>query len=207
MTIIALQRGIEAMYRIRPGPSVDAFLVDRSGRDNLIGNCETGEQMIVVQSGDDVELGLYLSDELLAVSNRIEELCDPRVRNFHAGMQLVEGVSHFVLSVWCGGMNRQLSAFELELQAEVDKFVVAYVVGSYSNKESLIKRLFEDFGLASDLSPKVKERYVRANYLARCFCEKLLNKYKQAGDIPAMLRELRRFYRMPLANKLLAIAS
>src|SRR5437762_13493477 len=55
---------------------------------------------------------------------------DP-LRRLHAGnladcWTALEGVSHFLYLAWNAGHDRPVSLLELEMQAEVDKYVVSY---------------------------------------------------------------------------------
>ena len=73
-----------------------------------------------------VALSLYLDPALLERLAR----ADPLVR-LHAGnvadyWTALEGVSHFLYLAWNAGHDKPVSLLELEMQAEVDKYVASY---------------------------------------------------------------------------------
>ncbi len=74
----------------------------------------------------ELALSLYLDPALL----RRLEAADPLER-LHGGnvadcLTALEGVSHFLYLVWNASHDRAVSLLELEMQAEVDKFIVSH---------------------------------------------------------------------------------
>ena len=61
--------------------------------------------------------------------------------------------------------------------------------------------LYDDFRLVSGLQPGEAQRYVQANQLARRYARQLEQRFVRRCALPAMLRELRRFYRMSYRAK------
>jgi hypothetical protein len=62
--------------------------------------------------------------------------------------------------------------------------------------------LFGDVEFADDLDDEESVRYRVANENAHRYSESLHRRYVQSRRIDGMLRELRRFYRLTLADKL-----
>lgn len=82
------------------------------------------EQLLVSQQDDSVDLAVYIAPEVLARlgdSDPLEFLHDGNLADFWL---VLEGVSHFVYLAWNAGMDKPVTRLELELQAEVDKFVL-----------------------------------------------------------------------------------
>jgi hypothetical protein len=116
----------------------------------------------------------------------------------------VEGVSHFIYAVCCAKADRPVSQIELELQAEVDKYVTCLLVTEPELEVSsaLRQRLFGDAEYEPDLDHEEATRYRAANDNAQRYAAWLEDTFVARRRIPEMLGELRRFYRLGLAAKL-----
>jgi hypothetical protein len=203
-----LQRGLEQLYRIATGVDVGDFMVDAGGRDALAPDRRPREQLLVHETAGEVLVGLFICPD--AVANLVRH--DPGAaldrRNFGDFLLAVEGVSHFVLAVWCAAHGRAVTALELELQAEVDKYVTCLLASgpSRGRSEALRHRLFRDVDWEPDLDLDERDRYRAANDNAHRYATWLEEEFVASRRIPDMLAELRRFYRQPLARKLAVIA-
>jgi hypothetical protein len=187
--IALIQKHLEAIYDIE-APDIRDFLVDRAAVDAVMGEGArpAREWVFVREAEDDVDIGVYVhEDDLRAVAERTPA---EAVREaLAAWCGLTEGVSHFLLLVRRASHDQPVSLLELEVQAEVDKFVTARLhVGP---DPSLRRRLFWDATLAEGLGPEEQERYREAGRLADRYCERL----ERCRDVAEMLGELRGFYR------------
>lgn len=169
---------------------------------------ETGseEQLLVRERGEDLDVSLYID---AAVVGRLEE-DDPTVR-LHAGnlgdfCTVLEGVSHFVYLTWNAGYARPVSLLELELQAEVDKYVAAaFLFGRQRDGRipgGLARWLFADPKFAAHLSELCAKRYWAANQYAAKFCSDLQHRYFRRRGHGGLVNELRRFYRLTQDQKI-----
>jgi hypothetical protein len=199
----AVQRGLEQLYRIETDLDVRDFVIDEKTRDQIGVGRAAREQLLVSETDGQVHLALFVDDE--ALSNLSAN--DPRRRldgnNFQDFLLTVEGVSHFVFVAWRARRGRPVSAFELELQAEVDKYVTCVLMGG---GERLVARLFDEWTLAPGMDAEERERYLVANSNARCYARSLEGRFVLRGEMLGMIEELRRFYRMGASEKLSAIA-
>ena len=199
----AVQRGLEQLYRIETDLDVRDFVIDEKTRDQIGVQRSSREQLLVSEADGHVHLALFVDDE--ALSNLSAH--DPRRRldrnNFQDFLLTVEGVSHFVYVAWRARRGRPVSAFELELQAEVDKYVTCVLMGG---GERLVSRLFDEWTLAPGMDAEERERYLVANSNARAYARSLEERFVQRGHLLGMIEELRRFYRMGASEKLSAIA-
>lgn len=195
----ALQGGLESLYRVETDLDVCDFLVGEP-----IGRAPR-EQLLVKQAGSEMELGLFVDERTLEnltlndPSRRLDE------RNLQDFLYAVEGVSHFVYLVHRARLERPVSAVELELQAEVDKYLCALLVTMSQTggvPESLRLRLFAEVRFAGDLSPEERERYELANTAAASYAAALEERYLRHRAVEEMLAEARRFYRKGLQEKL-----
>jgi hypothetical protein len=120
----------------------------------------------------------------------------------------LEGVSHFVYATWRLGRDAPVSLLELETQAEVDKyaatvFLVAHQQGG-TYPSQVHPRLFDRVSFDARLEPAQYHRYRTAHRCAAQYCRRLERRFVQRGEarIEALLRELRKFYRLGAAAKL-----
>ena len=201
-----LQGGLEALYRVQTHLAVDQFLVDAHQRGATHPARSPREQLLLRQDDDALAIGLFVDGE--AIFNL--ERNDPGVRlddgNFSDFCLAVEGVSHFVYLALCASENRRVSALELELQAEVDKFVCCALLAGAPSGRGLRRRLYDDVVFAADLDGDEHDRYRAANAQARRYSVALDRRYVAADRVGDMVTELRWFYRQGLEGKLGHIA-
>ena len=193
-----LQRLLETAYRIEPGPDVRSFLLtDPDVAEALAPTASprfAREMLLVRETADSLDLSLYLDADDLAAAEGGEP---PGLDGL---MRLAEGVSHFVLLTWRAQRDLPVSLLELELQAEVDKFLIG-LISDVSDAEGLIERLFVRTRLREDLSDEDSRRYRDASSLAHTYCRSLPDR----PDEEAM-RSLRRFWRFGQRAKVEHIA-
>jgi hypothetical protein len=171
----------------------------------------TDEELIVAQpeEGDtgEIAMSLYLDPELLERLDRadpMERLHDGNVADYWTAL---EGVSHFVYLAWNAGHDKPVSLLELEMQAEVDKYVGSYWLMRRQFPDrfpaELLRLLFERTRIDSRLAAGREDLYREASRYAERFCRRLERSLRGArGRSQAeVLTELRRFYRLTNARK------
>ncbi|HZS38867.1 MAG TPA: hypothetical protein VFF06_18670 [Polyangia bacterium] len=204
----ALQGGIESMYRVETDLDVCDFLLggDRGGWEV---ERTPREQLLIKQGDGELELGLFVDErtlENLALRDPRRRLDEANLGDF---LLAVEGVSHFVYLVHRARVERPVSAVELELQAEVDKYIVALLViwnQMGEPPDDLRERLFKRVAFAGDLSREERERYQLANSAADEYAASLEARFVKPRALHDLLAEVRRFYRKGLAEKLALVA-
>ncbi len=214
MMLSLVQRGLERMYRIDTSLDVTDFVIDARTRDALKVARAPREQLLVAERDGELELGLFVDEKALANLARN----DPRERLDGANLQdfllTVEGVSHFVYVAWRAQQERPVSALELELQAEVDKYVTCLLTlltqtaphQAGGLRAGLRDRLFCRFELEPDLDGEERDRYLVANSNAKSYAKSLDARFVARGGLADMLDELRRFYRLGVNDKIAHIA-
>jgi hypothetical protein len=212
MLLTQLQDLISGIYDVSIAHDVYDFLVtDRGHLPAAARSGQADEELIIAQpqgSGDEVGMSLYLDPALL---ERLR-LADPMVR-LHDGnvadyWTALEGVSHFLYLAWNAGHDRPVSLLELEMQAEVDKYVASYwlmreqLPGRFPAE--LLRLLFERTRIDSRLAHGRENLYREASRYAEKFCRRLEHSLRGArgGSRGKVLAELRRFYRLTNARKL-----
>ncbi len=121
---------------------------------------------------------------------------DPRDRR--DSRTLVEETSHWVCLAWHAENGRRVSLLLLELQGEVDQYAVSRLRG----RDGL--RHFREFRWDGWMGAADRERYETAHRAAHRYCRSLSRRYPRRSDTPALLQELRAFYRAPAEAKLRA---
>jgi hypothetical protein len=161
-TLARVQRGLETLYRIDTGVDIHEFLVDEDVRDAVVSARRPKEQLLVCEEDGEMSLALFLDRSVLA------NLVDHKrldARNFADFILAVEGVSHFIYTIQCARAERPVSQLELELQAEVDKYITCLLSTAPETDVSsaLRRRLFGDAEYEPDLDDDESERYRAAN--------------------------------------------
>lgn len=199
----ALQDDLEAIYGVTAPLAVGDVALDREVWRRL-SSSGVSEELVVVEADDSLEIGLFVDDAV------VHELSRPHRGWTHnrlsAHCQAVEGVSHFLYVSHRAQQNRPVSHLELELQAEIDKFVtVVLALWRAGRKEAageLRHRLFESVSFHEHLDSQQRETYQKANGLAHLYCRFLENRYVMRNSIEGLFGDLRRMYRLGAAEKL-----
>lgn len=204
--LVAVQRRLEGLYALEAGAPVTDFLMPESDSRGFPG---AGSRTLLSQRGEEVALAVVLEDSVS------EELArDPRIRlddgNLPALCVLTEEVSHFLYLLFCARSGRTVTELELELQAEVDKYLTAACLLSLQNEGAVSRQLrallFRRYRLRGDVSPERAERYHTASRLADRYCGWLERRWLQPSRLAELRREARRFYRLGQRGKLERIA-
>jgi hypothetical protein len=188
LTLRSVQLEIERVYQLERAPDVVDFV--RMGAES------SREQLVLRQGEDDLEIALVLPP----VADPAE-LSAPHYGPSDAWLQLVEGVSHFVYVAERARTQLPATRLELELQAEVDKFVLLAFAGEPlepAHSTALHDQLYERVRYLHAPHTEDGARYRMANDLAARFVARLAGR----EDPPAVTRELRRFYRAGQAEKI-----
>ncbi len=203
-----LQQRLSDIYRVSPTYDVrDYVITDRIlatvlGRDAMLTN--TDETLLVSQEGDELALSLFLDEDLLS---RVEA-CNPldclQAEQLDDLWKVVEGISHFNYVAWKAAKDRTFSLLELELQGEIDKFIMTMQLAlSQEDTElstSLHGWLFDNVSYHEELDDEQLNRYRVANDYAARFCHRLKDLLVNNDNV--VFSELRRFYRLQLADKI-----
>jgi hypothetical protein len=200
--VARVQRGLEGLYRCEAGIEVAEYLLDEAARGALQLQRLASEQLLLSVEDGELSLGLFLDPQLLVRLGARDPSLGVDDSNLADLCHAIEGVSHFLLVATRAQQGRPVSALELELQAEVDKYVTCHLMG-YG--DGLREQLFERSTLLQDLSAEERERYRMANDCAYAYTGHLERRYVRQRRLDAMLLELRRFWRAGLHDKLRSI--
>lgn len=212
-SLIEIVQGlIERTYDIEPGLDVTPFIIGDDGYRRFYGwdvlrqTVEAGDhaaRTLVRETHEGVRASLYLPDELIRTLEAVPPqrgLCDANVDAFAT---LTEELDHLLLIAARARASRVLSMFELELHANVSKYLVLsrFLAGSAavlddSRRVWLRHHLFEKAEYC-DRDPRVRRRYRDA---AR-WAVKLLGGLRRLA-VPRRIDELRRFHAASATGKI-----
>lgn len=201
-----VQEHLEAIYDIRSELRAQEFLVTPEVARALGASGHVPEELLVLESGDALEIALYLAPELLEALEAFrhapgEHVVDGALESY---VHVAEGVSHFLYLTHSAGLGRRVSLLELETQAEIDKFATCVLScwkrGAGFARE-LIERLFERVSYRPELDAEQRSRYEHANRLSGRFCRRLL-RHVEADRMDRFLADLRYAYRLGAEAKL-----
>jgi hypothetical protein len=187
-----VQSALERLYRLDRVVSVEGF----------VRGAGSGErEALLLREG---------ADGALEVSVRLPALPESEANlELDTLCQVIEGVSHFVYVVERARMGRAATQLELEVQAEVDKWVVlAASIRSFDARRSatLRARLYEDFVFLhdenSEAGRELAERYRVANDVAHRFVRRLERDYVGHARFGELRAELWRFFHIGQEGKL-----
>ncbi|KAA3626481.1 MAG: hypothetical protein DWQ09_16420 [Proteobacteria bacterium] len=215
MPLQRLQQHLQQIYEVDVPHAVTDYLITDpilanclAGRDN---GCLRQEHLLVRQEDACLELSLYISQEIierLVARNPTKVLDETNLADFCIAL---EGISHFVYLVWNATYDRSVSLFELELQAEIDKYITAVLLADHACDpvvhRHLHRRLFKTVAFSHELDAEEQRRYRTANHYADRYCMHLQERFLRTHQPEGMLRELRRYYRLPRLDKLRRIDS
>lgn len=209
-----LQSRLQDLYEIDNDLDIGDYLITNTDLAGLLdtggSNRQAREKLFVFQNQGELNLSLYLHDDVV----KSLEKQDPQKRLDQDNLQdfclALEGTSHFVYLTWNARHDRPVTMLEMELQAEVDKFVM---ISEYMRRQTaglepgvLRRLLFESPSYHDDLNPEESRRYREANSFAERYCRSLDQGYIQGRNNTGLLRELRRFYRFRKSAKLAYIS-
>jgi hypothetical protein len=214
MVLHGLQSLLGRLYDVELNYDVYDFLV--TDRDALPGSApaaaerDVEEELLLAETMDGAAAGvaLYLDPDLLRRLEGADPVGELTEENLADYCTALEGVSHFVYSTWRLDRDLPVSLLELETQAEVDKYAVTVFLladqqgGGYPAQ--VHSRLFDRVSFDARLEPDQYDRYRTAHRCAAHYCRRLEHRFVTRGvaRIEALVRELRKFYRLGSTAKL-----
>lgn len=208
-----MQRRLLDLYEIERVADVRRFVTtDRAFVEAVEGprHRPSTEKLLVAQDAAGLSVSLYLDAGVLArldAEGGLDALTHRSVEDF---WDVAEGVSHFTMLAWCAAHDRAVSALEMELQAEVDKFVLAAIAARAERPNHALLPLhrlqFDHAQFDPALAGDEHERYTTANRYAKRYCRELAERLA-AERHEDVRTELRRFYRLSREDKFRRIAA
>ena len=207
-----IQKQLASIYEVDIDYDIRHFTLTDSIVAQAICNdkSQSPEQLFINQQEDCLDISLYLDQSLLEdlhQDNPFKHLHKDNLRSYWIA---VEGVSHFLYVAWRANYDRQVSQLELELQAEIDKYVCATNLLEQQTqnicKQTLWAELFKNYYLREHLNIEQIRRYQQANEYAGQYCRRINTLLTRKKDDEAYYKQLRRFYRLSQHAKMAHIA-
>jgi hypothetical protein len=203
-----LQKHLTDIYQVDPGFEVTDFLITDPTLARLLGDGSlvpnTDESVLLSQDENGLALSLYLQEEMVERLTRDNPMNALRTDQLDDLCKVIEGISHFNYIVWRARQDKAVTLLELEMQAEVDKFVGTLLMALEQQDFEFARRLhgwlFDRVSFHPDLNADQLERYRTANDFAARFCHGLRDRLER--DSTRGMHELRRFYRLSQAEKI-----
>jgi hypothetical protein len=203
-----LQKHLTDIYQADPGFEVTDFLITDPTLARLLGDGslvpDTDESVLLSQDENGLALSLYLEEEMVERLTRDNPMDELRADQLDDLFKVIEGISHFNYIVWRARQDKAVTLLELEMQAEVDKFVGTLLMALGQQDFEFARRLhgwlFDRVSFHPDLNADQLERYRAANDFAARFCHGLRDRLER--DSTRGMHELRRFYRLSQAEKI-----
>lgn len=215
LAILRRMQGLLArLYDAHVDHDPHEFLIsDRRQLERILGpdaRHVSDEQVFIVEDEDRIRVGLFIDGAVLQRLARRDPLQTLDERNLQDFCTALEGVSHFHYLLWSSHRGRAVSLLELELQAEVDKYASALMLLTRQRDgkfpRTLHATMFEHVRFEPQLQASVRQRYEEANRHAARYCRNLDDRFLRGRRLrpEAWVSELRRFFRYPHQQKLLA---
>ena len=212
MVLQGLQLLLGRLYDVNPAYDVYDFLVtDRRALAGVVADSdgfERDEELLLAETTDGAGVALYIDPSVLERLESADPLGALTEENLADYCTALEGVSHFLYSTWRLEGDAPVSLLELETQAEVDKYAATVFLladqqgGGYP--QQVHPRLFDRVNFDARLEPEQYDRYRTAHRCAANYCRRLESRFVSRGEaqVEALVRELRKFYRLGSAAKL-----
>lgn len=184
-----LQRRLERFYGLERAPNVGNFL--------QVGAANTREQLLVRETYEGVYIAVVIPEDHIPI-RPLQPTDD--------WAQLIEAVSHFLFLSERARVELPTTQLELELQAEIDKFVMLVPPNGVADDTltQLHHWLYDDVRYLDAPETEAGARYRLANALAARFVSRLM----QRGNPEQWRERLRAFYRAGQTEKIsLALAA
>lgn len=185
-----IQARLSVLYGVEDAPPVDSFIeASDDERETLFVREEEGELQLLLRLPRVV----------------VEQREGSQRPSFDEICQAVEGVSHFLYIAERARRELPATELELELQAEVDKFLLLSNADTGLQPERATRvraRLFDGVRYLHADSTERGARYRMANDLAARFAQGLQASFERDGQLEWMRAKLRRFYGAGLTEKI-----
>ena len=158
--IEAIQKKLEGIYRLPILPQVRQYLLSPAQFQSIANAGFDQPQVLYLDEETDASVGIYLGKKIfknITRNNHVFSLQDLCV--------VAEEVSHFVYLLWSKCNGKRINLLDLEIQAEVDKFLITE--GMFPDKKSMIEIMFNQIRMRKNLTKDQADRYWFANRMGK----------------------------------------
>jgi len=207
MVLARLQSMLSELYALDVAYDVDDFLVtDERIADALDADGrQLDEKLLIAEEQGEASIALYLDAQIVERLRKNDPATQLRSDNLEDFWTALEGVSHFVYYVWNAVLEKSVTLMEMELQAEVDKFVATALLLHRQRGRlppNLHQCLFDAPTFDARLDAEELARYRSANRYAGRYCMKLAPQLAARPGPDSLRDELCYFYRLAQPGKI-----
>lgn len=202
--LTTLQLVLESYYDIDPPYCISEFVCHSAQTETGSAQCKgtVPEMLVFREDSTNLDISLFLNASLLEGIDNHNYKNHWYSRNFENGCILLEGVSHFLYMVFNAHHDRQVSMLDLEVQAEIDKFIFSALhIDNTCSVDSLLQRLFCNISYREEMSSELRYRYERANELGYAYCQWLADNFELRANNKSLLAEISKIYRLNGSTK------
>lgn len=207
MILAQLQSLLSDLYALDVVYDVDDFLVtdERLASALDVDGRQIDEKLLIAEEHGEASIALYVDADVVERLRRNDPARELRRDNLEDFWTALEGVSHFLYYVWNAVLEKSVTLMEMELQAEVDKFVgTALLLHRQGGclPANLHRCLFDMPKFDSRLDAAELARYRSANRYAGKYCMKLVPRLAAMRGPDSLRDELCYFYRLAQPGKI-----
>jgi len=212
-----IDRAIKQLYNLDSPHRAENFLIDSNSPKlrtmPVVAPSEQAGAVIIkiskLEEGN-VDLGIIFGEKVQAELSQIERV-EPAQWPFlqiNALSVAAEEISHFHYLVDRFQLEHTVTQLELELQGEIDKFLLIFFLTQQASKENpnlfekIFDQVFSHFHWTRGLSSEDQQRYEQANTQARQFIKNFGESVWSRKSPEQCLDYLRHFYRLSQSEKL-----
>ena len=214
-----LQRKIEKTYALNTGiTNIEQYIIGDKGYEEfyakekirMVVNSHSGAKVLIRDAGETLKVSIYYPDELI----RELESNDPRLSLHDGNVDLcasfVEELDHFLFIAQNYKQNRPFSLLELELQANVTKYLVLKYFIALQNKSIKLSKFDKEYiryHLFYKRKYDIEDTSERKRYEDAVKFGMMYTKHIDLLPQEDRLRDLRQFSRMTCPSKIRHIQS
>ncbi|MGH8500337.1 MAG: hypothetical protein ACRERV_16240 [Methylococcales bacterium] len=210
MCLNSFQTTLESIYRIETGHLVEDFLITDAALarelDTSANARDIKEKLLIRPCPEGLDIALYLDRAVVEHLDRENPLLGLHGGNLSDFWIALEGVSHFLYLMWNVCLDKPVTLMELEMQAEVDKYVTSLCLIKRQEQRwfsrQIRENLFNGVRFDESLDDRSLTRYKDANFYAGKYCMQLEHRYLRGKRGRMMIEDLRHFYRLPQGEKI-----
>lgn len=208
MLLNQVQNQLETIYGIGLAERAEEFLINKNEARDLMPQTEIPKELFLARkpSNETVEVALFLDTNLLENLNRNDPFISINENNLNDFCVLIEGISHFVYFLWKSHNQHSITQLEMEIQAEIDKYLMLLFYSQTNDKSNtmtqVFDKLFANFTLIEMFAYGHRAQPNTALDLAMRYCHRLQNKWRNKNDFSEIINEIRRFYNFSHEEKI-----
>lgn len=172
-----IQKKLQHLYRLHDMPCVEDYFIQRE--TILSFGLLDRPQVVVFFEKEGANVGVYLGQDEFEHASTWSRFA-----------VYTEEISHFLFLMWRLQHDQELSLLDLEVQGEIDKFLLT--ADMWGVDHTTMEQTFGRYDLHDELSQAEKKRYHHAHFLGKGFAKNIITKKWRYGT---MMRFLREFYR------------